>query len=211
MGYGFVVAYFLTLSLRFFLPSSYYPMEPLIVLFVLLGLVGGFFPDVDRWEKFGLSHRKTLHYPIGYGLLAVITVALKYLENFSIWLFGLSCFLVGAWLHSFMDIFDGFWIDIEKGVYEHITGKWIKPLDWVPFATTREWSLQLLSSVFVIAISPQLPMLESLSGWIIATTSFFGIWLLSTLWEFRITMPKRLEMEAQTLKRMGLQPRYRRL
>lgn len=210
MGYGFIIAYFLILSSRFLIPSSNYSMEAFHCLSVLLGLVGGFFPDIDRWEKFGLSHRKTLHYPIGYGLISIVTMVFGRLES-SILLTGVSCFLAGAWLHSFMDIFDGFWVDIEKGVYEHITGKWIKPLDWVPFATTREWSLQLLSSVFAIGISPQLQMLESLPGWTIATSSFFGVWLLSTLWEFRRTVPKRIEMEAQAFKRMGLQPRYRRL
>jgi hypothetical protein len=210
MGYGFVFAYLLTLLLGFFIPNSNYPTEPFTILSTLSGLIGGLFPDIDRLEEFGLSHRKTLHYPLGYGLLTIITIVFGHLVN-SIWIIGLSCFFAGAWLHSFMDIFDGFWIDVEKGVYEHITGRWIKPLDLIPFATTREWSLQLLSGVLAISISPQLPTVGAFPGWSIATCSFFGIWLLSTIWEFRRTVPRRIEMETQALKKMGLQPRYRRL
>jgi hypothetical protein len=41
------------------------------------GALGGFFPDIDRIERLGpvqMTHRKTLHYPIGYGILALIFV-----------------------------------------------------------------------------------------------------------------------------------------
>lgn len=206
MGYGFIIAYLLTLFWEIFLfPISSFEIASFNVLFVLLGLIGGLFPDIDRLEQFGLSHRKTLHYPAGYGLLATILIVLSYFHNFSIWTIGFSCFLSGAWLHSFMDIFDGFWAeDINKGVYEHITKRWIKALNLVPFASLQEWSLQSLSGVFAIAISPQLHELSSYSGWIVAAIGFLFIWLFSTIYEFRRTAPKRREMERRTLKRLGL-------
>lgn len=211
MGYGFVLAYLLTLFWeRFLFPTSSFEITSFNICFVLLGLIGGLFPDIDRWEQLGLSHRKTLHYPAGYGLLAIILIVLNYFYNFSIWAIGFSCFLSGAWLHSFMDIFDGFWAeDINKGVYEHITKRWIKALNLVPFASLWEWSLQSLSGVFAIAISPQLHELSSYSGWIVAAISFFIIWLFSTIYEFRRTVPKRLEMEKRALKKRGLEPKRR--
>jgi len=114
-------------------------------------------------------------------------------------------------LHSFMDVFDGFWAeDPNKGVYEHITRRWIRALNWVPFASLWEWSLQSLSSVLVIAISPQLIMLVWLPGWVIATVSYFAIWFLSTVYEFRRSVPKRWQMEDQALQKMGLEMTYTR-
>jgi len=163
MGYGFIFAYFLIFLLGIFSPSSS-EIVSLNILLVMFGFIGGLIPDIDRWESIGLSHRKTLHYPLGYGLLATILLALNYFI-FSIWNIAFSCLLLGAWLHSIMDIFDGFWAeDINKGVYEHITRKWIRALNWVHFATTREWILQSFSSVATIAISPQLHNLYSYSG-----------------------------------------------
>lgn len=204
MGYGFVFAYGLTLLLgNVLFPIALPQIQPLTIIFVIVGLLGGAFPDVDRWQVDGLIHRKTFHYVLGYGFLAIATILIYYFDPFSIWILGFSCFFASAWLHSFMDIFDGFWEDDpNKGVYEHITRKWIRALNWVPFGSLWEWSLQWLSSVSVIAISPQLPAALSLPGWAIATSSFFGIWLMATFWEFTRTVPKRREMEIRALEKM---------
>ena len=168
---------------------------------------------MDRLEQFGFNHRKTLHYISGYGLLTIILIALGYLAplNLLIWIAGLSCFSAGAWLHSFMDVFDGFWAeDINKGVYEHLTRRWLRALNWIPFATLWEWSLQSFSMVFVIGISPQLESLFAIPGWLMATISYFAIWLFSTVYEFYISVPKRWEIEDRALLRAGLTPKYRR-
>ncbi|MBS7626305.1 hypothetical protein KEJ51_04595 [Candidatus Bathyarchaeota archaeon] len=213
MSYGFVFAYILVLLLRFIFPYSSSGTSSLNVFFVLLGSAGGLFPDIDRLEQFGFSHRKTLHYIIGYVLLAIILIVLGYslLHNFLTWIIGLSCFFAGAWLHSLMDIFDGFWAeDINKGVYEHLTRRWLKALNWIPFATLWEWSLQSFSMIFVIAISPQLGSLFAIQGWLIATISYFAIWLFSTCYEFYRSVPIRWEMEERALLKVGLEPKYRR-
>jgi len=212
MGYGFVFAYFLTLLFeRVIFPNSSSEIASFSVCLALLGLAGGFFPDIDRWERFGFSHRKTLHYLAGYGLLAIILIVFNCFYNLSVWIIGLSCFFAGAWLHSFMDIFDGFWgEDINKGVYEHLTGKWLKALNLIPFATLWEWSLQSFATVLVIAISPQLAMTGPFPGWLIATVSYLAVWLFSTAYEFYRSVPRRWEREEIGLRKAGLEPKYRR-
>ena len=210
MGYGFVFAYVLSLLFGSVLfGGSSFDIVSLNVYFVLLGLLGGILPDVDRWEQVGFSHRKTLHYATGYGMLAIVLIASGY---FLVWIMGASCFFAGAWLHSFMDIFDGFWNDPSKGVYEHFfIRRWIRALDWIPFASLREWSLQSFPAVLVIAVSPQLSAVVTISGWIIALASFLVVWLCSTLFEFRRTVPQRWEMEDRTFIKLGLQSKHRRV
>jgi hypothetical protein len=214
MSYGFISAYFLALLLeKFLFPQSSSEIASLNVLLVLLGLIGGAFPDLDRLEQFGFSHRKTFHYMVCYELLAIILIALGYFAppNLRLWIIGLLCFLVGAWLHSFMDIFDGPWAeDINKGVYEHLTKRWLRALNWIPFATLWEWSLQSFSIVLAIVISPQLSLF-AIPGWLMATISYFAIWLLSTVYEFRISVPKRWEIEKRALLKAGLKPKSNRI
>lgn len=200
MGYGFVFAYFLTLLFeKVVFSANSVEIVGLSVAFVMCGFIGGLFPDFDRMEQLGFSHRKTLHYPIGYGLLALLVIAIGYFTSFTIWIIGLFCFFSSAWLHSAMDILDGFYLVADHGVFEHITRKWIKPLNWIPYASKQEWSAQALSTVAVIAISPFLPKLYLLSGWVIATLIYLVLWGVSTFYEFRITVPKRLEMEKRVL------------
>jgi len=44
----------------------------------------------------------------------------------------------------------------------------------------------------------------------VATASYFAVWLFSIVYEFRISVPKRLEMEKQALLKMGLELKYMR-
>jgi hypothetical protein len=146
MAYGFVFAYVLIFILAHatnsvtLLGSSGY--------FVILGAFGGIFPDLDRIEQLGMIHRKTLHYTVGWGVITLMLI--------SVGLVYFACFFSGAWLHSFMDIFDDFYKDPNHGVYEHISRKWIKPLRYIPFASLWEWSLQSFSMICAVAILPLL-------------------------------------------------------
>jgi len=200
MGYGFVFTYLLTLLVeKVIFPSNSSEIVAFSTILVLLGLLGGAFPDLDRLEQYGLSHRKTLHYPIGYGLLALTLIASNYFFD-SIWIVGLSCFSSAAWLHSAMDILDGpFGEDMNKGVYEHIRKRWIRACNWFPFGSLREWVLQYLGSILVIPISPQLSGLYLIPGWIVATCSYLTVWVLSAVYEFRNIVPKRQEIERKAL------------
>jgi hypothetical protein len=105
-----------------------------------------------------------LHYPLGYGLatLAVVIVYVALIRDSA--LLASACFLSAAWLHSFMDIFDGYWLKPEQGVYEHIRGRWIRAFDWVPFASTKEWILQSGADVLALLISPNLPAYLGVQG-----------------------------------------------
>jgi hypothetical protein len=126
-------------------------------------------------------------------------ILLGYFTSFTIEVVGLACFLSGAWLHSAMDILDGFYMVADHGVFEHIIQKWIKPFNWIPYTSRQEWSVQALSTVAVIAISPFLSAIYSLSGWVTASLVFLILWVVSTFYEFRITVPRRLEMEKRIL------------
>ena len=203
MGYGFAIAYFLTWSIGYVLfPAA--SMASWSVWCVIAGLVGGVVPDIDRWESIGFSHRKTLHYPIGYGLLLAIALTLGLLWNYGgllFWMVLAACLFAGGWLHSLMDIYDGPWKD-DEGVYEHITHHWIKARNWVPFASDREWKMQAGSDVLAIGISPQLQlpsqaMVTWLPGWAVALGSYFAIWLVSIAYEFRSYVPMRREMQSR--------------
>ena len=199
MEFGFIFTFFLAQLIERIIPySGIESLWALSAVFVLLGFFGGLIPDIDRLENIGFSHRKTLHYPIGYGLATILLIGIAYIIiDFSFIILGFSCIFAGAWLHSVMDLLNGFYENPNHGVYEHITRKWIKPLNWIPFASLWEWSLQSLGAVAFIAISPILSQLLSIPGWIITSTIYFIGWALSTGWEFRKTVPKRLEMEKQ--------------
>jgi hypothetical protein len=210
MGYGFVLAYFLSsFSARILFPGASSAILSLNVCFVLAGLAGGLLPDVDRLEQIGLSHRKSLHYVVGYGILSIVLMGVAFVvaRDLVVWMVALSCFFAGAWLHSFMDIFDGFWADdVNKGVYEHLRKRWIRALNWIPFADLREWSLQSFSTAVVVGISPQLTAVMAIPGWSVALISFLAVWIFSSMYEFRRTVPTRRGMERRTLKKLGLQP-----
>ena len=191
MGFGFIISYAIILSLGYFgLESTLVAPVPILIL---IGLLGGAFPDVDRKEEWGLHHRQTLHFTIGYGVVAVLLLVLNAFYP-SPFILACSCFFAGAWLHSVMDIFGGWWITPKQSVYEHITRKWIRAFNFFPFAQEKEWSLQSFGNVIALVISPNLPPLLNQPGWLFGVGCFSIIWLLSTVYEIRITIPKRRAM-----------------
>ncbi|MXV63447.1 metal-dependent hydrolase [Natronorubrum sp. JWXQ-INN-674] len=108
---------------------------PLVVVapeFATVGLVAGFlgglFPDLDLYA----GHRKTLHYPVYYSVLAAgaVLVALLVPSPTTI---AVTFFLLGAAVHCVADIFGGGlelrpWEGTsERAVYDHFHGRWIPP------------------------------------------------------------------------------------
>ena len=67
---------FVSSSIILWLLASIAEVMPLASVIVIFGAIGGFFPDIDRFEgRFGfinIVHRKTLHFPLGYSLSALI-------------------------------------------------------------------------------------------------------------------------------------------
>jgi hypothetical protein len=96
-------------------------------------IAGGFFPDVDMFLG---THRRTLHHPVGYTLLAVAALALAALVPRPATVAAAS-FLGTAALHALTDPLGPGdqlrpWLGTsEKGVYCHATGEWIAPRWWV--------------------------------------------------------------------------------
>lgn len=201
IAYGFVFAYALTFVLSRTFPAVSAALLGMSGYFVIMGALGGIMPDLDRIQQVGMIHRKTLHYPVGWGVMTLLAIGGWYVFDFPIWSLGLACLFSGAWLHSFMDIFNDFYHDPTHGVYEHISRKWIAPLRWIPFAGLREWSLQSFCMIGAVAISPFLAGVYVFQGWLIAVLVFLVIWLLSTLYEFKYSVPKRRALVNEALKK----------
>ncbi|PHQ37974.1 hypothetical protein DJ69_14395 [Halorubrum persicum] len=92
------------------------------------GFLGGLFPDLDMY----VGHRKTLHFPVYYSLLAAIALVAA-LAVPSAATVAAALFLLGAALHSVADMYGGGlelrpWEgNSDRAVYNHYHGAWIPP------------------------------------------------------------------------------------
>lgn len=95
---------------------------------VLAGAVGGGFPDSDML----FVHRKTLHYPFGYAVLAVVA-SIGALWFSTIALVVSAVALGAAAVHCLMDVLGGGkemrpWLELDdRAVYDHVRGRWLRP------------------------------------------------------------------------------------
>lgn len=98
------------------------------------GLVGGVVPDLDMYS----GHRKTLHYPVYYALLAGSSAVGALLVPLPVTL-GLTVFFAAAAVHSISDIFGGGlelhpWEKTsERAVYNHHQREWVRPRHWIKY------------------------------------------------------------------------------
>lgn len=97
-------------------------------------LAGSIFPDLDLYA----GHRRTLHYPTIYALLAVPTVLVAVLLSHVV-LVGTAAFLVGAAVHCRMDRYGG-GLELEpwqgtsdRAVYDHVRDEWRTPKRWIRY------------------------------------------------------------------------------
>jgi hypothetical protein len=101
---------------------------------MVAGLAGGVFPDLDLYAE----HRKTLHFPVYFSLVALVALAVALAVPSSITV-GVAVFLLAAALHSVTDVFGGGlelrpWEGTsERAVYSHYHGRWIRPRRWVGY------------------------------------------------------------------------------
>lgn len=90
--------------------------------------VGSIFPDIDLYW----GHRRTLHYPTGYSLVAVPAAGMAFLFSTPATVGG-AFFVVGAAVHCQMDRLGGGlelkpWKETsERAVYDHVRGRWRRP------------------------------------------------------------------------------------
>lgn len=104
------------------------------IVAVAAAAAGGFFPDLDLYA----GHRKTLHFPIYYSVMAVTgTVVALFAPAPGLW--ALALFLTAAAVHSLMDVFGGGlelrpWLGTsERAVYSHFHGRWVRPKRWIRY------------------------------------------------------------------------------
>lgn len=210
MAYGFVSAYFLAwFYAGVVVPSSYLLIMSVSAWFVLAGLVGGFIPDIDQLESLGFVHKKTCHYILGYLIAAVVLVmAAALVPQYQVSMLWFACVALAAWLHSFMDIFDGFRDDDPtQGIYEHlIWRRWLPSFQWIPFAGTWEWVLQAFAALWFIPISANLSqviVIAVVQNWKLGTFIYAGIWGVSLLYDIMIQALKRRRQEREFARVRG--------
>lgn len=109
------------------LPAAY-ALPELVPAVLLAGLVGGLFPDLDLYA----GHRRTLHYPVYFPVVAAIALAVAALAPEPVTV-GVATFLLAAAVHSVMDAFGGGlemrpWLETaDRAVYDHYRRRWIAP------------------------------------------------------------------------------------
>lgn len=96
--------------------------------------IGGIFPDLDLYG----SHRRHLHYPILYSILALPAAAILAAAP-SVATVAMATFLGAAALHSSMDVLGGGlelepWRgESERAVYDHVRRRWVAPRRWIRY------------------------------------------------------------------------------
>jgi hypothetical protein len=105
---------------------------------LLGGLVGGIVPDLDMYA----GHRKTLHYPTGYPVAAVLA-SLAAIGRPSAVTVALALGLVAAAVHCRMDVYGGGlelrpWEgNSDRAVYDHARGEWLPPRRLIAYDGSR--------------------------------------------------------------------------
>jgi len=101
---------------------------------LVAGFLGGILPDLDLY----VAHRKSLHFPVYYSVLALPALAIAALSPSGATIVT-ACFLVGAAAHSVTDIF-GSGLELrpwegtsDRAVYDHYRNRWIAPQRWIHY------------------------------------------------------------------------------
>ena len=98
------------------------------------GFAGGVLPDLDLYA----GHRKTLHYPVGYSVLAG-GAAVAAVGSPSAAAIGAVLLFAAAASHSLVDALGGglelrpWEATDDRAVYDHYRGRWIAPRRWVRY------------------------------------------------------------------------------
>ncbi len=115
------------------LPAAPGGVAPATVFIV--GVIGGVAPDLDLPAR----HRRTLHYPIVFALLAVALLGVFAVSGGAAWFLG-GLLFISATLHTFLDLLAG---SAERapwdpttgfGVYNHVLGRWHRPVRAVGYS-----------------------------------------------------------------------------
>lgn len=98
------------------------------------GLAGGVLPDLDLYT----DHRKRLHYPVWYSVVAVSAAGVALVRPSAVTV-GVALLFAAAASHCLADVFGGGlelrpWEGTsDRAVYNHYRGRWITPRRWVRY------------------------------------------------------------------------------
>lgn len=127
------------------------PFAPELAPVAVLGaMAGGVFPDLD----IVLDHRKSLHFPEQYWLVATPSAAVALLWPSTPTVLVAS-FLTSAAIHSLTDVVGGGlgrrpWLaDDHRGVYSHRRNRWLRPRRWIRYDGAPEDLLATAVFAFV--------------------------------------------------------------
>ncbi|MDG5777056.1 metal-dependent hydrolase [Haloarculaceae archaeon H-GB2-1] len=101
---------------------------------LVAGLLGGVWPDLDLYA----GHRKTLHYPTYYLVLAVAALPVVLFVGTSLAV-GIEVFFLAAAAHSRSDVLGGGlelrpWEGTSnRAVYSHYHRRWLPPARWIRY------------------------------------------------------------------------------
>lgn len=138
---------------------------------LVAGFLGGVIPDLDLY----INHRKTLHYPVYYSMLAVALLFIVALTP-TVVTVAAAFFLLAAAVHSVTDIVGGglelrpWEATSDRAVYNHYRDQWIAPRRWVRYDGAPE---DLLLS-FALAL-PLLIVLDNLFRWLVLSALLVAI------------------------------------
>jgi len=134
-------------------------------------LAGSVLPDLDLYA----GHRRTLHYPVGYGLAAV-AVGLLALALATPALVAAAFLFAGAALHCQMDRYGGGlelrpWENrSDRAVYDHVRGRWRRPKRWVRYDGAPE------DVAFAVGLgAPLLVLLDGPFRWVAVAALTVGV------------------------------------
>ena len=124
---------------------------------LVAGFLGGILPDLDMYS----GHRKSLHYPVYYSVLALTALAIAGLSPSATTVF-LAFLLVGAAVHSVADILGGglelrpWEATSNRAVYDHYRNRWITPRHWIRYDGSP--------GDLLVSITLAVPLLIALDG-----------------------------------------------
>lgn len=104
------------------------------VVVATAAIVGGLFPDLDV----SAGHRRTLHFPVYYWVVAAPTSLLAVAVPTDATVF-VAVFLIAAALHSSSDVLGGslelkpWQASSDRAVYSHYHGRWLEARRWVRY------------------------------------------------------------------------------
>lgn len=138
---------------------------------LLGGFVGGVLPDLDLYS----GHRRTMHFPTIYALVAVpgSIVALVWPTPITV---AMAFILLGAAVHCRMDIYGGglelrpWEATSDRAVYDHVGGEWLAPRRFVAYDGSRG-DLGIAGAVAV----PLLVVVEAPFVWFVVSALGVGV------------------------------------